>query len=85
MPTYMLSHCHRPEECRVAFAAWRGFESPLRHDHALGSCAARGGADGVHRIWWTVEATDREAALAQLPEYVALRTEASPVGELATP
>jgi hypothetical protein len=85
MAVFMLSHSHRPDECRVAFAAWRGFDSPLRHDHALGSCAAPGGAVGVHRIWWTVEARDRDAALAQLPEYVAARTEVSAVGDLHTP
>jgi len=85
MATFMLSHSHRPDECRVAFAAWRGFESPLRHDHVLGSCATRGAGADVHRIWWTVEASDCDAALAQLPEYVAARTEVSPVGALATP
>jgi hypothetical protein len=85
MATFMLSHSHRPEECRVAFAAWRGFESPLRHDHALGSCATRGGASDLHRIWWTVEAPDPASALAQLPEYVAARTDVSPVNDLATP
>ncbi len=85
MATYMLSHTHRPEECRIAFAAWRGFESPLRHDHALGSCASNGGANGMHRIWWTVEAEDQVSALAQLPEFVAERTEVSPVRDVATP
>ncbi len=66
----MLSHRHAPEECRVAFAAWKGFESPLRGRETIGSCR-----HGGHALWWTVEAPDEAAALAQLPPYVAARTE----------
>lgn len=80
MARFMLSHRHEPQECRFAYAAWNGFESPLRHHDTLASCG-RGG----HRIFWTVEArTDREA-LAQLPAYVAERTEVSEVREVAIP
>jgi hypothetical protein len=29
---------------------------------------------GGHAVWWRVEASDRERALALLPRYLALRT-----------
>lgn len=81
----MLDHRHLPEECAIAFAAWRGFESPLRRDAAFSSCASRDGGDEHHRIWWTVDAVDSRAALELLPPYVAERTEASPVSEVPIP
>lgn len=77
---YLLSHRHRPEECRIVFAAWTGFESPLRHRPAMSSCAS-----GGHRIYWTVEAGDEEGALALLPPYVAERTEVNVVSEVHIP
>ncbi len=77
---FMLSHRHEPEECPVAFAAWRGFESPLRRHSTLGSCV-----EGEHALWWTVEAESEELALCQLPPYVAERTVATPVSEVAIP
>jgi hypothetical protein len=80
MARYMLSHSHAAGECRTAFAAWRGFESPLRHHPTLGSCSA-----GGHSLWWTVEATDADTALAQLPPYVAERTNVSEVREVPIP
>jgi hypothetical protein len=80
MPTFVLTHTHKPEECAIAVAAWKGFASPLRHGHALGSCA-RGG----HCLWWTVEAADCAAALAMLPEYVARRTTVEEVQEVPIP
>jgi hypothetical protein len=80
VPTFVLSHHHQPAECRIAFAAWKGFDSPLRHSPAVASCAS-----GGHRIYWTVEAESAEAALAQLPEYLALRTEVSEVTEVPIP
>jgi hypothetical protein len=76
----MLSHSHSAEECRRAYAAWNGFESPLRHHQTLASCG-RGG----HRIFWTVDARDEREALAQLPPYVAERTEVSEVREVSIP
>jgi hypothetical protein len=76
----MLSHRHGEVECRAAYAAWNGFESPLRHHQALSSCAR-----GEHRIFWTVEARDEREALAQLPAYLAERTEVSEVREVAIP
>jgi hypothetical protein len=80
MPTYHLAHRHDPQECRIAFAAWKGFDSPLRHRATLGSCAK-----GGHRLFWVVEAPDANAALAQLPPYVAERTDASEVSEVEIP
>jgi hypothetical protein len=80
MARFILSHRHTPEECQVAFAAWQGFDSPLRRLSTLGSCV-----EGGHALWWTVEAENEERALAQLPPYVADRTEASPVSEVAIP
>jgi hypothetical protein len=80
MATFVLTHRHRPEECAVAIAAWKGFPSPLRHGRPLGSCA-----HGGHCLWWTVEAADVESALALLPRYVALRTVAEEVREVPIP
>jgi hypothetical protein len=76
----MLSHRHKPDECRVAFAAWHGFESPLRRHPTLGSCS-----NGDHSLWWTVEAASHEKALSQLPPYVAERTKVSEVREVPIP
>jgi hypothetical protein len=78
--SFILCHEHRPEECRIAIAAWKDYRSPLRGWRPLGSCAS-----GGHRLWWTVQATDGAAALAQLPAYVADRTVAHEVREVAIP
>ena len=78
--TFILCHEHRPEECRIAIAAWKGYRSPLRGGRPLGSCAS-----GGHRLWWTVQAADGAAALAQLPGYVADRTIAQEVREVPLP
>jgi len=80
MPRYLLHHHHEPDECGVVFAAFRGFESPLRHRAALASCRS-----GGHSIWWTVESASEETALALLPYYVAERTTADPVSEVQIP
>ena len=80
MPRFMLSHRHEPHECPVVFAAWRGFDSPLRHHPTVGSCA-----HGDHRLWWTVDAAGPADALAQLPEYLAVRTDVTAVAEVAIP
>ena len=76
----MLCHRHEPAECPVVFAAWRGFDSPLRHHAAMASC--RGGG---HELWLTVEAIDAGDALAQLPDYVAARTAVAQVDEVPIP
>jgi hypothetical protein len=75
--TFVLAHTHEPAQCPAAFAAWHGFESPLRSKPVLSSCV-RGG----HRLYWFVEADDVSAALAQLPPFVAERTEATEVREV---
>jgi hypothetical protein len=80
MPLFMLSHSHAPEECGAAFAAWRGYDSPLRHTLTLASCV-----EGRHHAWWRVEAVDAEAALAFLPPFVAERTVAEPAREVTLP
>jgi hypothetical protein len=80
MPRFVLTHSHKPDECAVAIAAWKGFASPLRHGTPLGSCA-----NGGHHVWWTVEASDQAAALALLPDYVARRTIAHEVREVHLP
>ena len=80
MPTFMLAHRHLPSECGAAFAAWRGFDSPLRHHAATGSCR-----QGDHRLWMTVEAADVQAALALLPSFVAARTEVAQVDDVPIP
>ena len=81
---FVLNHRHPPDRCGVAFAAWRGFDSPLRHSQALASCAAATG-EGEHLLTWTVDAGSREEALALLPPWLAERTEAEQVGEVAIP
>ena len=80
VPMYMLSHRHGPSECRAAFAAWKGFDSPLRHRLTIASCA-----QGGHALWWTVEAEDERAALGQLPPYLGARTEVAEVSEVEVP
>jgi hypothetical protein len=71
MPFFLLHHQHEAHECAAAFAAWQGFASPLRHSRAPSSCLA-----GGHGVWWRVEATDHQEALALLPRFVAQRTKA---------
>jgi hypothetical protein len=80
MPRYLLTHHHEPNECGVAFAAFRGFESPLRHKGALASCTS-----GGHSLWWTVDASSADTALSQLPYFVAERTTAVLVDEVLIP
>jgi hypothetical protein len=84
MPQFMLTHTHGSEECGVAFASWRGFDSPLRHAGTFASCLLVNGT-AEHEIWWTVEAPDQAAALKQLPPYIAERTQAREVGEVSIP
>jgi len=80
MATYLLCHTHGARECPVAFAAWNGFDSPLRQQPVLASCDS-----GGHGLWWTVDAGDENEALAQLPGYVAKRTVAVEVREVQVP
>jgi hypothetical protein len=80
MARFLLAHRHAPGECASAFAAWLGFDSPLRHHAAASTCLA-----GGHAVWWQVDASDRHAALALLPDYVAERTEVRRVHDVLIP
>ena len=80
MPRFLLEHRHEPHECGVAFAAFRGHASPLRHRAALASCAF-----GGHAIWWEVEAAGPDEALGLLPYFLAERTTATRVDEVHIP
>jgi hypothetical protein len=80
MPSYLLWHRHEPVECRVAFAAWRGFVSPLRHRPALASCLT-----GGHTVCWTVQAASQDEARHLLPAFVAERTDVQEVREITIP
>jgi hypothetical protein len=80
MARYLLHHSHTSVECGPAFAAWKGFDSPLRHHVTVGSCL-----QGGHAIWWHVQAVDAAAALALLPPYVAERTTVVAVSEVSIP
>jgi hypothetical protein len=80
MARYLLQHQHEPHECGVVFAAFKGHESPLRHQAALASCA-----HGGHAIWWVVEAAGESDALALLPYFVAERVTATRVSEVEIP
>jgi hypothetical protein len=80
MPLFLLHHQHAPAECAATFAAWLGFDSPLRGGEAASTCL-----DGGHALWWRVEADDRQAALALLPPYLAHRTDAIPVRDVHIP
>jgi hypothetical protein len=80
MARFLLHHRHGARECRAAFAAWKGFESPLRRRVTIASCLT-----GGHEIWWRLEAATEEDALAHLPRYVAERTEAIRVSDVRVP
>ena len=80
MPIFVLHHIHDPDECAASFAAWSGFDSPLRHLPASSTCLT-----GGHCLLWRVEARSRDDALALLPPFVAARTEAVEVREVRIP
>ncbi len=80
MPFFLLQHQHEAHECAATFAAWQGFDSPLRHRRAPSSCLA-----GGHGLWWQVEAPDRRQALALLPRFVAKRTNPIQIREVQIP
>jgi len=82
---FVLSHRHAPAQCGTAFAAWKGFDSPLRHTAALASCAHHPAADEEHVLIWTVTAHDEAEALAMLPPWLAARTEVRWVAKVAIP
>jgi hypothetical protein len=80
MPRFLIHHQHAAGECGVAYAAFRGHESPLRHQATLSSCAY-----GGHAIWWSVQAAGEAEALGLLPYFVAERATAMQVGEVEIP
>ena len=80
MSRFLVQHRHKSHECGIAYAAFKGHESPLRHRPALASCAY-----GGHVIWWTVEAASEQDALRQLPFFVAQRSTVTPVGDVPIP
>jgi hypothetical protein len=80
MTSYLLHHQHTARECAAAFAAWRGFDSPLRRHVAASTCL-----EGGHAVWWRVEAPSRQAALALLPPFVAHRTDTIAVRDVLIP
>lgn len=80
MPMFLLAHHHSPAQCGAAFAAWRGFASPLRHRDAFSTCPL-----GGHGLWWFVEAPDEAAALGQVPAYVGETTEVTRVAPFPIP
>jgi hypothetical protein len=77
---FILHHTHDARECAAAFAAWRGFRSPLRGRATPASCAF-----GGHEMWWDVDAADVDEALALLPRYLAERATAVRVEQVAIP
>jgi hypothetical protein len=80
MPVFLLHHRHRPDECDAAFAAWQGFDSPLRHRSAASTCLA-----GGHELWWRVQAPDPRRALELVPRFVAERTQPIAVRDVEIP
>jgi hypothetical protein len=80
MARYLLHHRHDPDECGVAFAAFKGHASPLRHGATVASCLS-----GGHEIWWMVDAADPGDALAQLPFFVAERSTVTEIREVQIP
>ena len=83
MPHYLLHHRHEPRDCGVVFAAFKCYDSPLRHRPTIASCEAD--PRPVHSIWWAVEAATPEEALAQVPFYVAQRTVVTHVSDVLIP
>jgi hypothetical protein len=80
VPQYLILHSHTPEDCGVAFAAWKGVDSPLRGHATRCSCWA-----GDHRMWWSVTAADVAAAEALLPRWVRARSEVIEVRDVLVP
>jgi hypothetical protein len=80
MPCFLLHHQHAPAECAAAFAAWTGFDSPLRHRPAASTCLA-----GGHALWWRVEAANAAAALELLPRYLRTGTNVTSVRGVEIP
>lgn len=80
MPVFLLQHQHEAHECAAAFAAWTGFESPLRRRAVESACLT-----DEHALWWRVQAPDPASAMAQLPRFVAERTTPIEIREIQIP
>lgn len=80
VPSFLLHHRHSAAECDAAFAAWNGFDSPLRHRVVPSTCLA-----GGHWLMWHVRAVDADAALALLPRFVRRRAWAVEVRDVEIP
>lgn len=80
MAFFLLHSRHDEAECPAAYAAWRGFDSPLRHTAPYASCLW-----GGHEVWWETEAEDERTALRQLPPFVAERARAIRVTKAQLP
>jgi hypothetical protein len=80
VPCFLVHHRHEPHQCGIAFAAFRGHDSPLRHRAALASCLS-----GGHAIWWAVEAASEDDALRQLPFFIARRATVTRVSQIVIP
>ena len=80
MPRYLLHHRHDADDCGVAYSAFKGHASPLRHSATVASCLS-----GGHEIWWLVDAADPDAALAQLPFFVAERSTVTEIRKVEIP
>jgi hypothetical protein len=83
LPTCLASSSttatNRPSAASV-FAAFKGHDTPLRHQATIASCAF-----GGHAIWWTVEADGEAEALALLPYYLAQRSDVTRIGKVDIP
>jgi len=80
MPQFVIHHHHQAHDCGVVYAAFRGFDSPLRRQPTAASCPI-----GGHEVWWWTTAPDREGALAQLPPYVAASSTVTRVEQVDIP
>jgi hypothetical protein len=80
MASFRIAHRHEPEECAVVYAAWKGFDSPLRGHTTTSTCRW-----GDHQIWWDLETVDQDEAMSYLPRYVADRAVALRIGEVDIP
>jgi hypothetical protein len=80
VPCFLVHHRHEPHQCGIAFAAFKGHDSPLRHHAALASCPT-----GGHAIWWAVEAPSEDDALRQLPFFIARRSTVTRVSQVVIP
>jgi hypothetical protein len=80
MPRFLVHHRHEPHQCGIAFTAFKGHDSRLRHRAALASCPT-----GGHAIWWALEAASEDDALRQLPFYIAQRSTITQVTEVEIP